>query len=38
MTIYYCQVGAFMDSSVKSLLHMADEEQPLAIMPIGRTK
>lgn len=31
-------VGAFMDSSVKSLLHMADEEQPLAIMPIGRTK
>lgn len=29
-------VGAFMDDWVSRLLHMADEEQPLAIMPVGR--
>ena len=29
-------VGAFMDSWVKSLLHMKDDEQPLSIMPVGR--
>jgi len=28
-------VGAFMDSWVKSVLHMSDEEQPLSIMPVG---
>ena len=29
-------VGAFMDSSVNSVLHMNDDEQPLSIMPVGR--
>jgi SagB-type dehydrogenase family enzyme len=31
-------VGAFTDASVRRLLHMEDEEQPLAIMPLGRAK
>lgn len=29
-------VGAFSDSSVKELLHLDDEQQPLGIMPVGR--
>jgi len=29
-------VGAFMDSWVKRVLHMQDEEQPLSIMPVGK--
>jgi len=31
-------VGAFMDSTVKQLLQMSDEEQPLAILPVGRPR
>jgi len=29
-------VGAFMDSWVKRVLHMKDDERPLSIMPVGR--
>lgn len=29
-------VGAFMDSWVKRVLHMKDDERPLSIMPIGK--
>ena len=31
-------IGAFMDEPLKKLLHMVDEEQPLAIMPVGKAK
>ena len=29
-------VGAFRDKSVKRVLHMQDDEQPLSIMPVGK--
>ena len=29
-------VGAFMDSRVRSVLHMEDDERPLSIMPVGK--
>ena len=31
-------VGAFNDAAVRKLLHLADDEQPLAIMPVGRPR
>jgi nitroreductase len=29
-------IGAFSDSDVKYVVHMADDEEPLYIMPVGR--
>jgi len=29
-------IGVFMDSSVKRILHMKDDERPLSIMPVGK--
>lgn len=31
-------VGAFVDAWVKRLLHMGEDEEPLAIMPVGRPR
>jgi nitroreductase len=31
-------VGAFDDRKVKSVIHMAPQEEPLIIMPVGRNE